>query len=91
MIGLNSNERCRRRHDSCHGLAGRFHRSELDRQALQIQARTGGAVADILKTLAEFMREREEVRREIKVLTVDGRISAVFLLGICPKVLICWP
>ncbi len=51
-------------------------------RALQIQTRTGGAVADILETLAEFMREREEVRREIKVLTADGRISAVFLLGI---------
>lgn len=51
-------------------------------KAMQIQARTGGAVADILTTLGDFMREREEVRREIRVLTADGRISAIFLLGI---------
>jgi tight adherence protein B len=55
-------------------------------QAIHIQQSVGGSLADLLATLAEFMRARDEVRREIKVLTAEGRLSA-WILGAMPVVL----
>lgn len=52
-------------------------------RAMIIQSRTGGRLADILDTLAEFMRDREEVRREVRALTADGRLSA-WILSLLP-------
>jgi tight adherence protein B len=52
-------------------------------QAIRIQQTVGGKLADLLFTLAEFMRGREEIRREVKVLTAEGRISA-YVLGALP-------
>ena len=52
-------------------------------QAIRIQQTVGGKLADILHTLADFMRSRQEVRREVKVLTAEGRISA-WVLGALP-------
>lgn len=51
-------------------------------QAIVVQQRTGGRLADILHTVAEFMRGREEIRREIKALTAEGRLSAYVLGGL---------
>lgn len=51
-------------------------------RAMVIQSRTGGKLSDILEVLGEFMREREEVRREVRALTADGRISAAVLTGL---------
>ena len=55
-------------------------------QAIRIQQTVGGKLADLLHTLAEFMRAREEIRREVRVLTAEGRISAYFL-GALPVLL----
>lgn len=52
-------------------------------QAIRIQQTVGGRLADILHTLADFMRSRQEVRREVKVLTAEGRMSA-WVLGALP-------
>ncbi len=52
-------------------------------QAIRIQQTVGGKLADMLHTLADFIRSREEVRREVKVLTAEGRISA-WVLGALP-------
>jgi tight adherence protein B len=51
-------------------------------QAIRIQQTVGGKLADLLFTLAEFMRGREEIRREVKVLTAEGRLSAWVLGGL---------
>lgn len=51
-------------------------------RAMAIQSRTGGRLSDLLAVLADFMREREEVRREVKALTADGRISGVVLIAL---------
>jgi tight adherence protein B len=51
-------------------------------QAIRIQQTVGGKLADLLHTLADFIRAREEVRREILVLTAEGRISAYVLGGL---------
>lgn len=52
-------------------------------QAIRVQQTVGGKLADILHTLADFMRARQEVRREVKVLTAEGRMSA-WVLGALP-------
>lgn len=51
-------------------------------QAIRIQQTVGGKLGDLLHTLADFMRAREEVRREVLVLTAEGRISAWVLAGL---------
>lgn len=53
-------------------------------QAIRIQQTVGGRLAELLHTLAEFIRARDEVRREIKVLTAEGRMSAYVLAGLVP-------
>jgi tight adherence protein B len=52
-------------------------------QAIRIQQSVGGKLADLLFTLADFMRAREEIRREVQVLTAEGRLSA-WVLGALP-------
>jgi tight adherence protein B len=51
-------------------------------QAIRIQQQVGGHLAELLHTLADFMRAREEVRREVLVLTAEGRMSAYVLGGL---------
>ena len=41
-------------------------------EAVRIQQSTGGRLAVILHTLAEFMRTRQEVRREVQTLSAEG-------------------
>jgi tight adherence protein B len=53
-------------------------------QAIRIQQSVGGKLADLLHTLAEFIRARDEVRREVKILTAEGRMSAWVLAGLVP-------
>jgi tight adherence protein B len=71
--------------DSLERLAERLALEDLSWvvQAIRIQQTVGGKLADLLFTLAEFMRSREEIRREVKVLTAEGRLSA-YLLGALP-------
>jgi tight adherence protein B len=56
-------------------------------QAIRIQQSVGGKLADLLYTLADFIRAREEIRREVDVLTAEGRISA-WVLGALPVFLL---
>jgi tight adherence protein B len=51
-------------------------------QAIRIQQHVGGKLADLLHTLADFIRAREEIRREVDVLTAEGRVSAWVLGGL---------
>ena len=44
-------------------------------EAVRIQQSTGGRLAPILHTLADFMRTRQEVRREVQTLSAEGRMS----------------
>jgi tight adherence protein B len=51
-------------------------------QAIRIQQTVGGQLADLLHTLADFIRAREELRREVSVLTAEGRVSAYILVAL---------
>jgi tight adherence protein B len=51
--------------------------------AIEIQREVGGNLAEVLQTVADTMLQRNRLRREIKALTAEGRISAV-VLGLLP-------
>jgi tight adherence protein B len=51
--------------------------------AIRIQREVGGNLSELLMTVAETMTQRERLRREVKTLTAEGRISA-YVLGILP-------
>ena len=48
--------------------------------AVKIQREVGGNLSEVLSTLARTIRERNTVKRQIKVLTAEGRLSALILL-----------
>ena len=50
--------------------------------AINIQRKVGGNLAALLTTVADTLREREQVRRQIKVLSAEGRLSAGVLIGL---------
>lgn len=47
--------------------------------AVKIQREVGGNLAEILEILADTVRERDRVSRQVKVLTAEGRLSALIL------------
>jgi tight adherence protein B len=51
--------------------------------AIQIQRDVGGNLSEILEIISETIRERDKLRREIKALTAEGRMSA-WVLGMLP-------
>jgi tight adherence protein B len=71
--------------DSLERMAARLDIRDMDWvvQAIRVQQTVGGKLADLLHTLADFIRAREEVRREVDVLTAEGRISG-YVLGALP-------
>ncbi len=72
--------------DSLERMGKRLEVRDLDMaiQAIRIQQTIGGRLADLLHTLADFIRARDEVRREVQVLTAEGRMSAYVLTGLVP-------
>jgi tight adherence protein B len=54
--------------------------------AVRIQQETGGNLASLFDTLAETMVQRLQMRRQVRTLTAEGRLSA-YILGIMPLAL----
>lgn len=50
--------------------------------AIGIQRQVGGNLAELLTTVASTLRDREAVRRQIKVLSAEGRLSAYILIAL---------
>ena len=50
---------------------------------MNIQREVGGNLAEILDNVADTLRERAMLRRQIKVLTAEGRLSA-WVLALLP-------
>jgi len=67
-------------------MARRLQIRDLDMvvQAIRIQQTVGGRLADLFHTLADVIRARDEVKREVKILTAEGRMSAYVLAGLVP-------
>jgi tight adherence protein B len=50
--------------------------------AIRIHREVGGNLAEILKTVAGTLRERDRLRREVRVLSAEGRLSGWILGGL---------
>ena len=74
--------------DALDGIAARM--GSLDFSwvvmAIRIQREVGGNLAEVLLTVAETLREREYVRRQVRTLSAEGRLSA-YILGGLPVVM----
>lgn len=52
--------------------------------AIGLQARLGGSLTEILETVIDTIEEEDRLRRDIRSLTADGRLSAQILLAMPP-------
>lgn len=55
--------------------------------AVRIQRDVGGNLAEVLTTVAATLRERERLRRQVRVLSAEGRLSAL-VISLLPVVFI---
>jgi tight adherence protein B len=72
------------------GVADRFQSDDFDWvvMAINIQRQVGGNLAELLNTVAETMREREYIRRQVAALAAEGKLSAYVLGGLPPAFLL---
>ena len=57
--------------------------------AIRIQQGVGGNLAEVLLTIAETIRERAYLRRQVSALSAEGRLSAYILVAL-PIVVAAW-
>ena len=57
--------------------------------AIRVQREVGGNLAEVLSSVAATMRERERLRRQVEVLSAEGRLSAV-ILGALPLLFVTY-
>ncbi len=57
--------------------------------AIRIQREVGGNLAEVLQTTVATMRERAAMRRQVRALSAEGRLSAYILIAL-PILLFCW-
>jgi tight adherence protein B len=50
--------------------------------AIRIQREVGGNLAETLRTTAATLREREMLKRQVKTLSAEGRLSAGILIAL---------
>src|SRR6266516_7910919 len=50
--------------------------------AVNIQREVGGNLAEVLDTVAETLRDRDNVRRQIDTLSTEGKLSLYILMGL---------
>jgi tight adherence protein B len=67
--------------DAMNDIAVRMGSQDFDWtvMAISIQREVGGNLAEVLQTTSETMVQRNRLRREMKALTAEGRISAIVL------------
>ena len=73
--------------DALDGVAERMRSKDFGWvvMAIRIQREVGGNLAELLTTVSATLRERERLRRQVKVLSAEGRMSA-WILGLLPPV-----
>ncbi len=76
--------------DALEGIAERFDSRDFRWvvMAIRIQRQVGGNLAELLLTVAETMREREYIRRQVNALAAEGKLSAVVLAALPPVFLL---
>lgn len=70
--------------DALSRLAARMRSTDLAWAvvAMRIQREVGGNLAEVLSTVVDTMRERDAVRRHVRALSAEGRLSAWVLLAL---------
>lgn len=76
------------------GVATRMKSRDMDQVVLvaSVQGEAGGNMAEVLDRVTESIRERQEVRRLVRVLTAQGRLARwiVSALPVCLLIGIAW-
>ena len=74
--------------DSLEGVGQRMDSEDFNWivMAIRIQREVGGNLAEILHTVADTLRERDYLRRQVKALSAEGRLSGYILTGLPPLV-----
>jgi tight adherence protein B len=69
--------------DSLRAMAERMDNEDLRwvTEAIDIQYEVGGDLAEVLDTVAATIRDRDQIRRQVKALSAEGRMSAVILIS----------
>jgi len=57
--------------------------------AIRVQREVGGNLAEVLTTVATTLRDRERLRRQVEVLSAEGRLSA-WILGSLPVMFVLY-
>lgn len=70
--------------DAFDGVATRFQSKDFAWavMAIRIQRQVGGNLAELLITVAATMRERQYLRRHVRALSAEGRLSAMILCAL---------
>jgi tight adherence protein B len=76
--------------DSLEGVAERMESRDFTWvvMAIRIQREVGGNLAELLLTVAATLREREYLRRHVRALSAEGRLSCYVLGGLPPGFLL---
>jgi tight adherence protein B len=70
--------------DALDGISQRFQSKDFEWvvMAIKIQRQVGGNLAELLTTVAETIRERQYMRRQVAALAAEGKLSAYVLSGL---------
>lgn len=70
--------------EALEAMADRMRSEDFDWvvQAIEIHREIGGDLAEVLDTVAGTIRERNQIRRQIKALSAEGRLSGYILLAL---------
>jgi tight adherence protein B len=76
--------------DSLDSIAKRMESADFEWivMAIRIQREVGGNLAELLNKVAATMREREYLRRQVKALSAEGKMSAWILGALPPGLLV---
>ena len=51
---------------------------------MNVQREVGGNLAEVLDTLAETVRDRHQIQRQVKVLSAEARLSMKIMIALPP-------
>ncbi|GGI04825.1 type II secretion system F family protein [Egicoccus halophilus] len=70
--------------EALHALGERMQSQDFSwvAQAIAINREVGGDLANVLDTVAETIRERNQIRRQVKSLSAEGRMSTYVLIAL---------
>lgn len=70
--------------EALHAIAERMRSTDFEwvAQAIAINQETGGNLAEVLDQVGKTIRERNQIRRHVRALSAEGRLSAIILVAL---------